>query len=89
MKQIQPVSIWYNGIMVMATIFNMNSINDNLTSSATFYYQIFAIVNETEKNVAEGNLTMTGFDYEAYSTSPDSNSYAYQWGATQLNLTLI
>jgi hypothetical protein len=86
MKQIQPVSIWYNGIMVMATIFNMNSINDNLTSSATFYYQLFTELNQ---QVAEGNLTMTGFDYEAYSTSPDSNAYAYQWGATQLNLTII
>ena len=86
MKQIQPVSIWYNGIMVMATIFNMNSINDNLTSSATFYYQLFTDINQ---QVAEGNLVMTGFDYEAYSTSPDSNNYAFQWGATQLNLTLV
>ena len=86
MKEIQPVSIWYNGIMVMATIFNMTSINDNLTNSCTFYYQLFTDINQV---VAEGNLTMTGFDYEAYSTSPDSNSYAYQWGATQLNLTLV
>jgi hypothetical protein len=86
MKQIQPVSIWYNGIMVMATIFNMNSVNDDLTSSATFYYQLFTDINQ---QVAEGNLTMTGFDYEAYTTSPDSNAYAYQWGATQLNLTII
>lgn len=86
MKQIQPVSIWYNGIMVMATIFNMNAINDDLSSTATFYYQLFTDINQ---QVAEGNLVMTGFDYEAYSTSPDSNSYAYQWGATQLNLTLV
>ena len=86
MKEIQPVSIWYNGIMVMATIINMNSINDDLKSSATFYYQLLTDTNQT---VAIGNLTMTGFDYEAYSTSPDSNSYAYQWGATQLNLTLV
>ncbi len=86
MKQIQPVSIWYNGLMVMATIFNMTSINDNLTNSCTFYYQLFTDINQ---QVAEGNLTMTGFDYEAYSTSPDSNAYAYQWGATQLNLTII
>jgi hypothetical protein len=86
MKEIQPVSIWYNGIMVLATIFNMNSINDNLTSSATFYWQLFTSENI---QVAEGNLIMDGFDYQAYSTSPDSNGYAYQWGATQLNLTLV
>ena len=86
MKEIQPVSIWYNGQIVQATIFNLISINDNLTSSATFYWQLLTSENI---QVAEGNLTMTGFDYEAYSTSPDSNSYAYQWGATQLNLTLV
>jgi len=86
MKQIQPVSIWYNGIMVQATIFNMTSISDNLSTSATFYYQL---ITSSNQYVAQGNLTMTDFDYDAYTTSPDSNSYAYQWGATQLNLTII
>jgi hypothetical protein len=86
MKQIQPVSIWYNGQMIQATLFNMTSINDNLSTNCIFYYQLLSNTNE---KLADGNLTMTGFDYEAYSTSPDSNAYAYQWGATQLNLTLI
>ena len=86
MKQIQPVSIWYNGQMIQATIFNMTSISDNLSTQCVFYYQL---LSNTDIQLAEGNLTMTGFDYEAYSTSPDSNAYAYQWGATQLNLTLV
>ena len=86
MKQIQPVSIWYNGSMVQATIFNMISISDNLSTSATFYYQLFSATNQ---QLADGNLTMDGFDYQAYSTSPDSNSYAYSWGASKLNLTLV
>lgn len=86
MKEIQPVSIWYNGQMIAATIFNMTSTNDNLVDSATFYYALFVDPNF---QVADGVLTMSGFDYEAYTTSPDSNSYAYQWGATQLNLTLV
>jgi len=86
MKESQPVSIWYNGIMVMATLFNMSSISDNLADSATFYYQLYSSNN---LQLAAGNLTMSGADYEAYSTSPDSNSYAYQWGATQLNITLV
>jgi len=85
MKQIQPVSIWYNGSIVQATIFNMVSISDNLSTSATFYYQLFSATNQ---QLADGNLTMDGFDYEAYSTSPDSNAYAYSWGANKLNLTL-
>jgi hypothetical protein len=86
MKQIQPVSIWYNGQVDSATIFNMYSINDNLSTDCTFYYQLF---NATNLQLAQGNLTMTGADYTTYSTSSDSNEYAYQWGATQLNLTLV
>jgi hypothetical protein len=86
MKQIQPVSIWYNGQIVQATIFNMTSISDNLIDSATFYWQLF---NATKIQVAQGNLTMSGADYTNYSSNPDSNEYAYQWGATQLNLTLV
>jgi hypothetical protein len=90
MKEIQPVSIWYNGSFINANIFNLYSINDNLSNSATFYYALFSnTIEELGIKLAEGNLTMTGFDYEAYSTSPDSNAYAYQWAATQLKLTII
>ena len=86
MKQIQPVSIWYNGQTVIANILDMNSTNDNLTDSATFYYVLYVNANY---QVAQGNFTMTGADYIAYSTSTTANDYAYQWGAAQLNLTLV
>jgi hypothetical protein len=90
MKQIQPVSIWYNGSLINANVFNFYSINDNLSTSATFYYALFSgTLEDLGTQLANGNLTMEGFDYEAYSSSPDSNSYAYQWGATKLNLTII
>lgn len=86
MKEIQQVSIWYNGQIVQATIFNMKSIQDNLSTSATFYYQLYSTNNI---QIADGNLLLENADYTTYSTSPDSNEYAYQWGATQLNLTLV
>jgi hypothetical protein len=86
MKEIQPVGIWYNGAIIQATIFNLTSVNDNLSTEATFLYQLFSVDNIQLTN---GNITMDGFDYEAYSTSPDSNAYAYQWGAQKLNITLI
>jgi hypothetical protein len=90
MKQIQPVSIWYNGSFINANIFNLYSINDNLSTSATFYYALYSgTIDELGTTLTQGNLTMEGFDYDAYSSSPDSNSYAYQWGATKLNLTII
>jgi hypothetical protein len=86
MKEIQTVSIWYNGSIIAATIFNMLSINDNLTDSATFYYQLFSANNI---QLANGNLTMTGSDYTTYSSSATSNDFAYSWGAAQLKLTLV
>ena len=86
MKQIQPISIWYNGQMVPATTFNLLSNSDNLIDNATFYWQLF---DATTILIAQGNLLMGGADYTNYSSNPDSNNYAYQWGATQLNLTLV
>ena len=86
MKQIQPVSIWYQGAMTPAVIFNMVSISDNLTTSATFYYQLYSATNIV---LADGNLTMDGADYVTYSSSPASNDFAYTWGAGKLNLTLV
>ena len=86
MKEIEPISIWHNGQIITANVFSMTSTNDNLVNNATFYYNLYH--NDTII-LAQGNLTMSGADYSTYSSSPDSNSYAYQWGATQLNLTLV
>jgi len=90
MKQIQPVGIWFNGAIVNANYLNLISTSDNLVSSATFYYVLYANEMDMQGNaLANGSLTMDGFDYEAYSSSPDSNGYAYSWAAGKLNLTLI
>jgi hypothetical protein len=86
MKEIKPVSIWYNGQTINATIFSMNSISDNLSTNATFYYQLFSANNI---QLAQGNLTIEGSDYTSYSSSQDSNAYAYDWAATELGLTII
>jgi hypothetical protein len=86
MKEIQPVGIWYNGAIIQATIFNLTSVNDNLSTEATFLYQLFSVDNIQLTN---GNITMDGTDYSNYSSNPTSNDYAYQWGAAKLNLTLV
>ena len=86
MKQIQPVSIWYNGQIKQATQFDLTSVGDDLSTTANFYYWL---ADQNEMKLTDGNIIMIGFDYQAYSTSPDSNAYAYQWAATQLNLTLV
>jgi hypothetical protein len=86
MKTIQPVSIWDNGQNLQATLLNAYAVNVTLGTSATFYY---ALMTEQEDSnigiqVAQGNLTMTG---EAY-TQWTVDSYAWDWVAAQLNLTI-
>lgn len=84
-KTISTFTIWLNGQNVLVSLFNLVSIADNLSTMATFNYGLYS---SDYTKVSEGNLTMEGFDYQAYSTSPDSNMYAYNWAATKLNITL-
>ena len=91
MKTIQSVNVWQNGQMKSATKFDLNIVYDNLESSATFYYQLFEVITDAEGNestnqVAQGNLTMDGQEYQDWD---DSNDSAYIWGADQLSLTII
>jgi hypothetical protein len=81
MKTIQQVQSWANGQVVEATILDAYAIQDNLTSSATFWYGIF---DDAMEQVSQGNLVMTGSDYTAYQT----NEFAWEWVAQQLNLTI-
>jgi len=82
MKTIQPISIWDNGTVQQASVLNAYVINDNLINSATFYY---TLSSESLQQLAQGNLTMQGQDYDDWQT----NDYAYDWVAAQLNLTII
>ena len=82
MKQIQPIPMWGNRLTQNGTILNAYCINDNLTSSASFYY---SILSDSLELLAQGNLTMTGQAYADWQT----NSYAYDWIAEQLNLTIV
>jgi hypothetical protein len=85
MKQIQPIQIWVNGSLQTATVFNLIIINDNLLNSATFYWQLY---DSAETPLSNGNLTMVEPQYDQWGTSSDVNQWAYEWAATQLNITL-
>jgi hypothetical protein len=79
MKTIEPVVFPLN--LGTATILNAYCINDNLSTSATFYY---AILSATESLLQQGNLTMTGEVYDNWTT----NDYAYNWVAEQIDVTI-
>jgi len=85
MKPIQPVSVWYNGQLVSATMLMLYIIYDNLETSAQFYWQL---QTSDGTGVAQGNLTMDGQEYIDWDTASDFNQYAWDWAAAELNLTL-
>ncbi len=80
MKQIEPVVFPLN--LGTATILNAYCINDNLSNSATFYY---ALLSDTQSQLQQGNLTMTGEVYDNWAT----NDYAYNWVASEIDVTII
>ena len=91
MKAIQNVQVWKNGEEKQANAFNLILINDDLKSSATFYYQLLASSTDEEGNVsteqlADGNVGMSGEDYQNWD---DSNDGAYNYCAGKLNLVII
>jgi hypothetical protein len=79
MKTISPVVFPLN--LGTATVLNAYCINDNLSTSATFYY---ALLSDTMAQLSQGNLNMTGQDYADWQT----NQYAYDWIATQIDVTI-
>jgi hypothetical protein len=80
MKQIEPVVFPLN--LGTAVILSAYCVNDNLSTSATFYY---ALLSDTQVQLSQGNLTMEGQDYADWQT----NQYAWDFVANSLNLTII
>jgi hypothetical protein len=92
MKNISPVSIWKNGTTKTASILDAIIINDNLSSSCTFYWMLKeadSILDEQSvagQVLADGNVTMSGEDYDNWD---GSNTYAFEYIAEQINETIL
>ena len=99
MAQIQPITTFYNGESVQLTNFVLSSIGDNLSlvalqGQATFYYELQTEIKDSEgnttyQNVITANLSISGADYDSWGSDTNSNQWAYNWAAQQLNLTLV
>jgi len=85
MKQIQPFTLWVNGQQATAILFSLIIINDNLSSSATFYWQL---LDADASKLAAGNLTIGEPDYDVWGSTADINQAAYEWAASKLNIVL-
>jgi hypothetical protein len=92
MKNISSVSIWKNGQSLTASVLDAIIINDNLSSSCTFYWMLKeadSVVDEQSiagQVLADGNATMSGEDYDGWD---GSNDYAFDYIASQINVTIL
>lgn len=98
-KTIQPISSWQNGEEKQATVFVLTSSYDNLSTSATFQYQLNEIIAPPTpptpmpvypmyNTLVNSSLNISGQDYLDWDAATDANDWAYNWAAAQLKLTI-
>ena len=86
---ILEVSVWKQGAAVSCNTLSLNSISDNLTSSATFYFQVGTTTAETFTPETEGNLTCSAENYIDWRVNSFSTDWILTWACGQLNLTKV
>jgi hypothetical protein len=91
--KIQPITTWFNGEPQTASNFTLRSIADDFTTSATLYYELQKEIVDSESvsyvNLVTANLDINGADYKEWSSTPDANTWIYNWAANKLKLVLI
>lgn len=94
MHNIENEKLWVNGVIETANIFDLVLISDDLFSRAQFYYKLGSCENIDAEELSvnwlvDGNIVMTGENYIAWNNVPTVNQWAYNWAASELNLTII
>jgi hypothetical protein len=98
-KTIQPVTSWQNGEEKQATVFVLVSNYDNLSTNATFQYQLNEVITKPSpeapvpiysifNTLVTSSLNISGQDYLDWDAATDANEWAYNWAAEQLKLTI-
>jgi hypothetical protein len=86
MIKIKQFKIWISGKLTPVDYLYILCNSDNLKDTAFFYYALHNEINDEVGNlIANGNLTMTGTDYQSF----DSNEFAINWVASQLKITIL
>jgi hypothetical protein len=92
MKNIEPFEVWTEKGVKIAKYLSSRIIDDNMESSATFYWQLFDENIDEEGNphpnesIRQGDVDMNPEQYEEWD---NSNDYAFEYIATQINVTII
>jgi hypothetical protein len=84
MKEINPVQIWKNGEIKLASYLDAYIVNDNLSNSCTFFWMLKE-QSETGLVLSDGNVTMSGTDYDNWD---GSSLQAYEYIAGKINVIL-
>ena len=85
MKNIVSKTIWINGEEKNAELINVYSIYDDLSTRATFRYELLSI---DEIELAKGTIDIGGEEYLLWGVATDINLMAYEYVAGKLNLVL-
>lgn len=101
MAKIETFSVWKDGANYQADDLSVRIVNDDLSTMATFYYSISQSPVETKDAegsvsvitpgamLAEGNVSISGEDYEQWGDATNVNLAAFEFVASKLGLTLV
>jgi hypothetical protein len=90
---IQSQTIWVNGELKEANYLTCSIFSDDLKSVAIFFWQLQYETTDENGNtiypvLVQGNVAISGENYDVWGTSADINYAAYQYVASELNLQL-
>lgn len=97
MAKIEGFSIWKDGTAHEVDQISIHIVHDDLLSNATFYYRMFGTIPPAEEGaeptngptISEGNVSISGEDYDTWGDQGDVNGAAYEYVCGKLGLTLI
>jgi hypothetical protein len=72
--EVNSIKVWKNGVSVDAVDLDVDVAYEDLDKMVRFYYQL---KDSTGAQIANGNVEITGDEYEDYKTKPNHAQRAY------------
>jgi hypothetical protein len=72
---VNPVKVWRNGATLDGVDLDVSVAYEDLENMVRFYYEL---KDSTGAQIANGNVEVTGEDYDDYKTKPNHDKRAYQ-----------
>jgi hypothetical protein len=80
---VNPVKVWKDGKVVDGVDLDVDVAYEDLDNMVRFYYQL---KDSTGAQIANGNVEMSGADYDDYKSKPNHNRTAYNFVLKYLRL---